>query len=57
MNTIIEKLLAQSKSYIIDHATLSIILKNNGYNAIKDKIDNFKQKGIIKTLKKRLIIL
>jgi len=57
MNAIIEKSLAQSKSHIIDHATLSIILKNNGYNAIKDKIDNFKQKGIIKTLKKRLIIL
>ena len=57
MNTIIEKSLAQSKSHIIDHATLSTILKNNGYKAIKDKIDNLKQKGIIKTLKKRLIIL
>jgi predicted transcriptional regulator of viral defense system len=56
MNAIIEKSLAQSKSHIIDHATLSTILKNNGYKAIKDKIDNLKQKGIIKTLKKGLYI-
>ncbi len=56
MNVLIEKDLRQSQSHIIDHATLSTILLNHGYKAIKDKVDNLKQKGIIKTLKKGLYI-
>ena len=56
MNALIEKDLRQSKSHIIEHATLSTILLNHGYKSIKDKIDNLKRKGIIKTLKKGLYI-
>lgn len=56
MNALIEKDLGQNKSHIIDHATLSTILLNNGYKSIKDKIDNLKEKVIIKTLKKGLYI-
>ena len=56
MNVVIEKSLMKSKSHIIDHATLSTILVNNGYKSIKDKIDNLKQKGIIRSLKKGLYI-
>ncbi len=56
MNVLIEKALSKNKSHIIDHATLTSILIANGYVSIKDKIDNLKQKGIIKTLKKGLYV-
>jgi len=52
----IEKALGQSKSHIIDHATLSNILTNYGYISIKDKIESLKKKSILKSLKKGLYI-
>ena len=56
MSVLIELELNQSKSHIIDHATLSTILLKHGYISIKDKIDNLKQKKILKTLKKGLYV-
>ena len=56
MDLIIEKELSKYKTHIIDYATLKSILVNNGYTSIKDKIENLKQKGIIKILKKGLYI-
>jgi hypothetical protein len=56
MNATIEKDLSKIKSHIIDHATLSTILLNNGYTSVKDKINNLKKKGILLTLKKGLYI-
>ncbi len=56
MDAEIEKDLSKITSHIIDHATLSTILLNNGYTSIKDKITNLKKKKIIVTLKKGLYI-
>lgn len=56
MSVLIEKELSQSKTHIIDHATISTILLNDGYTSVKDKIDNLKQKKILKTLKKGLYV-
>lgn len=52
----IEKALSKYNSHVIDHATLSTILKNSGYTGINDKINDLKQKGIIKSLKKGLYV-
>ena len=56
MNVAIEKALGKSKSHIIDYATLSNILTSCGYTGIKDKIEDLKRKGIIKSLKKGLYV-
>ena len=42
MNISIEKNLQQYKTHIIDHATLSTVLVNNGYTGINDKINSKK---------------
>ena len=51
MNIAIEKNLQQFKTHIIDHATISSILLNNGYTGINDKINKLKklEKDIIIT--------
>ena len=56
MNIAIEKTLQQYKTHIIDHATLSSILVNNGYTGINDKINKLKRKGYIETLKRGLYL-
>lgn len=56
MDAVIEKLLSESKSHIIDYATIKSILINNGYKAVNDKISYLKQKGIIIPLKKGLYV-
>ncbi len=56
MDSVIEKLLSESKSHIIDYATLKSILINNAYKAINDKISYLKKKGIIIPLKKGLYV-
>ncbi len=56
MSVDIEKNLQQFESRIIDYATLSNIIRNNGYIGIKDKINNLKEKGFVKSLKKGLYI-
>ncbi len=56
MNTCIEKDLQKIKSHIIDYASLSNILKNNGYFGINDKISKLKQDGLICSLKKGLYL-
>ncbi len=52
MDINIEKNLQAYQSHIIDYATLSNIIKNNGYIGIKDKIKNLKKDGFIQSLKK-----
>ncbi len=52
MDINIEKNLQTFKSRIIDHTTLSNIIKSNGYIGIKDKIKNLKENGFIQSLKK-----
>jgi predicted transcriptional regulator of viral defense system len=52
----IEKDLLQYKSHIIDHATLSSILINNGYTGINDKINKLKKQDSIQTLKRGLYL-
>ncbi len=52
----IEKKLQQFKSHIIDYATLSNILKNNGYIGINDKIKHLRESGFIQNLKKGLYL-
>lgn len=44
MNIAIEKNLQQFKTHIIDHATISSILVNNGYTGINDKINKLKKR-------------
>ncbi len=44
MNIAIEKNLQQYNTHIIDHATLSSILINNGYTGINDKINKLKKR-------------
>lgn len=56
MDLIIERELSKYKNHIIDYATLKSILVNTGYTSVKDKIENLKQKGIIKSVKKGLYI-
>ncbi len=56
MDIAIEKSLQQYKTHIIDHATLSSILFNNGYTGINDKINKLKRKGYIETLKRGLYL-
>jgi len=56
MDIAIEKSLQQFKTHIIDHATLSSILLNNGYTGINDKINKLKRKGYIETLKRGLYL-
>ncbi|MCF6340016.1 MAG: hypothetical protein L3J10_04585 [Sulfurimonas sp.] len=56
MDIAIEKSLQQYKTHIIDHATLSSIIFNNGYTGINDKINKLKRKGYIKTLKRGLYL-
>ena len=56
MNIAIEKNLQQFKTHIIDHATISSILVNNGYTGINDKVNKLKKEGLIQTLKKDLYI-
>lgn len=56
MDLLIEKKLSKYKTHIIDYATLKSILVNIGYTNINDKINNLKQKGIIKSVKKELYI-
>lgn len=56
MNITIEKNLQQYKTHIIDHATLSSILLNNGYTGINDKINKLKKEGLIQTLKRGLYL-
>ena len=56
MDIAIEKSLLQYKTHIIDHATLSSILVNNGYAGINDKINKLKKKGNIETLKRGLYL-
>lgn len=56
MNISIEKNLQQFKTHIIDHATLSTVLINNGYTGINDKINKLKKDGLIETLKRGLYL-
>ena len=56
MDIAIEKNLQNYKTHIIDHATLSSILINNGYSRINDKINNLKKKGYLKLLKRGLYL-
>ena len=56
MNIAIEKNLQQFKTHIIDHATISSILINNGYTGINDKINKLKKEGLIQTLKRGLYL-
>jgi len=56
MDIAIEKSLQQYKTHIIDHATLSSIISNNGYTGINDKINKLKRKGYIETLKRGLYL-
>ena len=56
MNIAIEKNLQQYNTHIIDHATLSSILINNGYTGINDKINKLKKEGLIETLKRGLYL-
>ncbi len=56
MNILIDKELAKIKSHIIDYATIKAILKRYNYKRINDKIENLKQQGIIKSLKKGLYV-
>lgn len=56
MNISIEKNLQQYKTHIIDHATLSTILINNGYTGINDKINKLKKDGFLETLKRGLYL-
>jgi hypothetical protein len=56
MDIAIEKSLQQYKTHIIDHATLSSIILNNGYTGINDKINKLKRKGYIETLKRVLYL-
>ncbi len=56
MNIDVEKDLQKIKSHIIDYASLSSILKNNGYYGINDKISKLKQDGLICSLKKGLYL-
>lgn len=56
MNISIEKNLQQYKTHIIDHATLSTVLINNGYTGINDKINKLKKDGFLETLKRGLYL-
>ena len=56
MDILIDKELANIKSHIIDYATIKAILEKYNYKRINDKIENLKQQGIIKTLKKGLYV-
>lgn len=56
MNIAIEKNLQQYQTHIIDHATISSILINNGYTGINDKINKLKKEGLIQTLKRGLYL-
>ena len=56
MNIEIEKNLQQYNTHIIDHASLSTILLNNGYSRINDKINRLKKDGILQTLKRGLYL-
>jgi hypothetical protein len=56
MDIAIEKSLQQYTTHIIDHATLSSIIFNNGYTGINDKINKLKKKGYIETLKRGLYL-
>lgn len=56
MDIAVEKSLQQCATHIIDHATLSSILVNNGYTGINDKINKLKRKGNIETLKRGLYL-
>lgn len=56
MDLEIEKKISEYKTHIIDYATLKSILVNLNYLNINDKIDNLKQKGIIKSIKKGLYV-
>jgi len=52
----LERELKQYPSRIIEHATLSQILSNLGYNRINDKIVQLKNKGILTALKSGLYL-
>jgi predicted transcriptional regulator of viral defense system len=56
MDLLIDKKLSKYKTHIIDYATLKSILVNMDYENVNDKINNLKQKGIIKSLKKGFYI-
>ena len=56
MDIAIEKSLQYYKTHIIDHATISSILINNGYSRINDKINNLKKKGSLQALKRGLYL-
>ena len=56
MDLIIEKKLSEYKTHIIEYVTLKNILESLNYVDINDKINNLKQKGIIKSIKKGLYI-
>lgn len=56
MDLEIEKKISEYKTHIIDYATLKSILVNLNYVNINNKINNLKQKGIIKSIKKGLYI-
>ncbi|MEA2092121.1 MAG: hypothetical protein U9O83_07140 [Campylobacterota bacterium] len=56
MDIAIEKSLQHYKTHIIDHATISSILINNGYSRINDKINNLKKKGSLQALKRGLYL-
>jgi len=50
----IEKELLKFKSHIIDFASIKSILMTLGYKSIEDKINELKQKGVLKSVKKGL---
>lgn len=56
MDIDIEKSLQNYKTHIIDHATISSILVNNGYSRINDKINSLKKKGSLQALKRGLYL-
>lgn len=56
MDILIDKELAKIKSHIIDYATIRAILEKYNYKRVNDKIENLKQQGIIKSLKKGLYV-
>ena len=56
MDIAIEKSLQNYKTHIIDHATISSILVNNGYSRINDKINSLKKKGSLQALKRGLYL-
>ncbi|MEA3370006.1 MAG: hypothetical protein U9Q40_01555 [Campylobacterota bacterium] len=56
MDIAIEKSLQYYKTHIIDHATISSILINNGYSRINDKINHLKKKGSLQALKRGLYL-